>query len=169
MKSSKSIPSVLAVTLLLAASAACGQQGSSSAEEQVKVLHEQGRQAALNADTSFFQKYLADDYVGVSGDGSMVTKDQQIQMLKSGAIKYEVIEERGVKLRVYENAAIVDVLASIKMVVNGKPINGDQRTTLVWVKQQRDWKQVSSQVTRIVPRIPRPGDNLGHDAPPAPR
>ena len=162
MKSPKSIPSVLAVTLLLAASAACGQQGSSTAEEQVKVLHEQGRQAALNADSTFFQKYLA-------GDGSMVTKDQQIQMLKSGAIKYEVIEERGVKLRVYENAAIVDVLASIKMVVNGKPINGDQRTTLVWVKQQRDWKQVSSQVTRIVSRIPRPGDNLGHDAPPAPR
>src|SRR5438045_3310739 len=121
MKSPKSIPSVLAVTLLLAASAACGQQGSSTAEEQVKVLHEQGRQAALNADTSFFQKYLADDYVGVSGDGSMVTKDQQIQMLKSGAIKYEVIDERDVKLRFYGSAAIVDVLASVKMLVNGRP------------------------------------------------
>jgi hypothetical protein len=167
MKSAKLIPLVLTITLLLAASAAYGQEGNSTAE-QVKVLHEQGRQAALNADTTFFQKYLADDYVGVLGDGSMVTKDQRIQMVKSGAIKYEVIDERDLKLRVYENATIVDVLASVKMIVNGKPVNGDQRATFVWVKQHGDWKEVSSQVTRMASRTPRPGNNLGHDARPAP-
>jgi hypothetical protein len=167
MKSAISIPLVLTATLLLAASAACGQEPSSTVE-QVKVLHEQGRQAALNADTTFFQKYLADDYVGVLGDGSLVTKDQNIQMLKSGAIKYEVIDERDVKLRIYENAAIVDVLVSVKMIVNGKPINGDHRATFVWVKQQGGWKEISSQVTRMASRIPRPGNNLGHDARPAP-
>ena len=143
-------------------------QASGSIEQQIKTLYERGRQAALKADTSFMEGYLTDDYVGIAADGSLVTKDQNIQMLESGAIKYEAIDERDVKVHVYGDTAIVNALVFVRLTVNGKPISGDHRTTFVWLKRQGNWKEVFFQATRVASRIPRPGDNLGHDARPAP-
>jgi hypothetical protein len=60
-------------------------------EEQIKALHEQGRQAALKGDSSFAEKYLADDYIGVGGNGQLRTKAEVIQMFKSASLKYESI------------------------------------------------------------------------------
>lgn len=152
MKSAKLIALVLIVLPLLAAPTAWGQGGS--VEQQIKALHEQGRQAALKGDASFSEKYLTDDYVAIGGDGSMMTKDQIIQMLKSGAIKYEAIDEREVKVRVYGGTAIVNGLASIKITVNGTPISGDHRATFVWVKQKGNWKEASFQATRVASASP---------------
>jgi len=89
-------------------------------------------------------------------------------MLKSGAIRYEAIDERDVKVRIYGDTAIVNVLAFLKMTVNGQPIRADHRATFVWLQQQGKWKEVFSQATRIASATPRPGNNLGHDARPAP-
>jgi len=111
-----------------------GESGG-TVEKQIKALHEQSRQAALKGDTSFQEKYLANDYVGIGGDGSMLTKDQAIQMLKSGAIKYESIDEHDVKVRVYDGTAIINAMATLKMTAKGTPISGDFHATFVWVKQ----------------------------------
>jgi hypothetical protein len=97
MKGARSIMLLLIAVALLAAPAAWGQgenppastkKGGGSVEQQIKALHEQSRQAALKGDVSFLEKYLSDDYVGIAPDGSIETKDQSIQMRKSGAIKY---------------------------------------------------------------------------------
>jgi ketosteroid isomerase-like protein len=195
VKSAKSIALVLVVVPVLAAPAAWGQgenppastkesgatsghgmtaveqtaKGSGeSVEQQIKTLHEQSRQAALKGDASFLEKYLIDDYVGIGGDGRMITKDQDIQMRKSGAIKFEAIDERDLKVRVYGDTVIVNALASLKLTVDGKPISGDHRATFVWVKQKGNWKEASFQATRVAPARAHPGNNLGHDAPPSP-
>jgi ketosteroid isomerase-like protein len=158
MKSGRPIMLLLIAVALLAAPAAWGQgenppasskKGGGSVEQQIKALHEQSRQAALKGDVSFLEKYLSDDYVGIAPDGSISTKDQAIQMLKSGAIKYDVIDEREVKVRVYGGTAIVNGLASLKLTVNGTPISGDHRATFVWVKQKGNWKEVSFEGTRV--------------------
>jgi hypothetical protein len=137
-------------------------------EQQIKTLHAQGREAALKADSSFWEEYLADDYVGVGADGSLLTKDQSVEMLKSGAIRYEAIDERNVKVRVYGDTAVVSAVASLKLSVNKSPLTGNYRETFVWVKQEGNWKLASFQATRVAPRTPRPGNNLGRDARPAP-
>ena len=195
MKSAKLIALMLIAIPLMAASAAWGQGGNPSAsteesgaisghgmtaieqtakesggsvELHIKTLHEESRQAALKGDAGFLEKYLTDDYLGIGGDGRLITKDQDLQMLKSGAIKYEAIDERDVKVRVYGDTAIVSALASVKLTVDGKPIRSDHRATFVWVKQEGNWKEASFQATRIAPATPRPGNNLGHDAPPSP-
>src|SRR5260370_15419606 len=98
-----------------------------SIEQQIKTLHEQSRKAGLKGDVGFLEKYLTSDYLGIGGDGRLITKDQNLQMLKSGAIKYEAIDERDVKVRVYGDTAVVTALASLKLVVDGKRIRGDHR------------------------------------------
>ena len=194
VKSAKSVGLGLIAILLLAASGAWGQQGRLSAradesetfpgrrmtageptqkvsardvERQIETLHEQGRQAALGGDTSFLEKYLTEDYVGIDSDGTKFTKRQAIEMLKS-AFKYQAIDEHEVTVHVYGDTATVNVLASVKLTVNGKPVSGDDRAIFVWVKQQGKWSEVFSQATRVAVPTTRPGNNLGHDARPTP-
>ena len=144
------------------------KDSGTSVEQQIKTLHEQRRNAALQGDAGFFEQYLADDYLGSRDDGRLITKEQEVRMVRSGAIKYEAINERDVKVRVYGETAIVSAVASVKLSVNGKSITGDQRAIFVWVKQEGSWKLASFQATRVAPMFPRPGNNLGHDARPAP-
>jgi hypothetical protein len=117
--------------------------------QQIRTLQDQARDAALKGDTAFLEKYLADDYEGIGGDGTPNTKDQAIQMRKSGVVKYEAIDVRNMKIRAYGDTAIVNALASVKLTVNGKAISGDYRATFVWVKQGGSWKQASFQATPV--------------------
>ena len=120
-------------------------------EEQIKTLQEEGRQAALKGDTSFLEKYLADDYIGVGGDGRVFTKTESIQRRKSGAVKIESIDELALKIRMYGDTAVVNSLASVRGIIDGKPLTGDSRATFVWVKQKGIWKEVAFQLTPVAP------------------
>jgi len=120
-------------------------------EQQIRTLHDQGRQAALKGDAGFFQDHLADGYFGIGGDGRLRTKAESVQDLKSGSVKYESIDERDVKVNTYGNTAVVNSTASVKLTSDGKPITGDYRATFVYVKQGGDWREVAFQATPVAP------------------
>jgi uncharacterized protein (TIGR02246 family) len=129
------------------------QQGAKAADgntqQEIKALQGQVLQAILKSDTSVMEKYYADDYVAIHGDGILTTKAQEIENFKSGTTKYESITVREAKIRVYGDTAVVNALASVKTIVNGKPYSGDVRNTRVWVKQNGNWKLVVFQTTRV--------------------
>jgi len=143
--------SAVAVCLIVVAWARGGYQKKENPAEQINALHEQSRKAALKGDTSFLEKYLADDYIGVGGDGRAFTKTESIQRRKSGAVKIESIDELAVKIRMYGDTAIVNSLASVRGMIDGKPLTGDSRATFVWVKQKGNWKEVAFQSTPVAP------------------
>src|SRR5271157_3337024 len=105
------------------------EQTSGNVEQQIRTLHDQGRQAALKGDAGFFEKHLAAGYFGIGGDGRLSTKAESVQDFKSGVIKYNSIDERDVKVNTYGNTAVVNSVASVKMTTNGKPVGGDYRAT----------------------------------------
>ena len=127
------------------------EQTSGSVEQQIRTLHDQGRQAALKGDAGFFEKHLAAGYFGIGGDGKLRTKAESVQDFKSGGIKYDSIDEREVKVNTYGNTAVVNSVASVKMTANGKPIDGNYRATFVYVKQGGDWREVAFQSTPVAP------------------
>lgn len=118
-------------------------------EKDIRTLHEQSRQAALSGDVNFFERHLASNYLGIGDDGRLTTKQETIQEFKSGAVKYESIDEHDVKVIMYGNAAIVNSMASVKLTANGKPISGDFRATFVYVKQGGNWREVAFQATAV--------------------
>jgi len=120
-------------------------------EQQIRTLHDQGRQAALKGDAGFLEEHLAASYFGIGGDGRLRSKAESIQNVKSGSIKYESIDERDVKVDTYGNTAIVNSMASVKLISNGKPIAGEYRATFVYVKQGGDWREVAFQATPVPP------------------
>jgi hypothetical protein len=127
------------------------EQISGDVEQQIRTLHDRGRHAALKGDAGFFEKHLAAGYFGIGGDGKLRTKAESIQDFKSGDIKYESIDERDVKVNTYGNTAVVNSMASVKLIANGKPIGGDYHATFVYVKQGGDWREVAFQSTPVAP------------------
>ena len=143
----KRIALVLITFSLLVVPLALSQGGN--AEQQIKTLLDQTIAAQLKADTKFFEKIDADDYTTIRGDGSVLTKAQEIEGFKSGVIKYEAADLKDVKVRVYGNTAITTALLTISNIRNGKPYSGTIRSTRVWVKQKGNWKCVANQATRV--------------------
>ena len=141
------VPAFVAIIYLLVAPVALAQGGS--AEQQISALSDQMIQAQLKADTSYFEKHYADDAMIVHGNGKLFTKAEEIADLKSGCLKYELNEVRERKIHVFGDTAVVAFLISYKGTVSGKPFTGDLRRTVVWVKQEGNWKIVAYQVTRL--------------------
>ena len=138
---------VLITVSLLVVPLAWSQGGST--EQQIKTLGEQLNAANLKGDTSFLEKVLADDYTGVRGDGSVLTKAQEIEKYKSGAIKYETNDVQDLKIRVYGHTAVSTSLSSSKNMRDGQQHIGTTRNIRVWVKQKGTWKCVAYQTTRV--------------------
>jgi ketosteroid isomerase-like protein len=144
MKSMRTIVPAVLVVCLLVAPLAWGQDGN--VEEQIKTLSEQLSKAYVKGDTSFFEKYLADDYLGINASSQPYTKTES---LKPGAVKYDSFDVHEMKIRVYGDTAVVTSLTSSKGAFGGKPFSGDFRTIRVWVKQKDGWKLVAFQSTQV--------------------
>jgi len=138
---------VLITVSLLVVPLAWSQGGN--AEQQIKTANNNLITAVLKADTDTLEKLLADDYTGVRGDGSVLTKAQEIEKYKSGAIKYETNEIKDLKIRVYGHSAVSTSLSSSKNIRDGQQHIGTTRNIRVWVKQNGNWKCVAYQTTRV--------------------
>jgi len=120
-----------------------------NAEQQVKEVNDRYIAAQLNNDSDSLQKLMADDFTAIRSDGSLSTKAQEIEHIKSGALTHEKSDIQDVKIRVYGNSAVATVRSYFKGTVNGKPLSSTVRVTRVWVKQNGNWKCVVLQSTRV--------------------
>ena len=144
----KRIALTLITVSLLVVPLAWSQGGNS--EQQIKTLIDQVYAAMLKGDSNALEKLYADDYTGVRGDGSVLTKAQEIEKYKSGAIKYETNEIKDLKIRVYGHTAVSTSLSFSKNIRDGKEHIGTTRNIRVWVKRQGAWKCVAYQTTRVI-------------------
>ena len=120
-----------------------------SVAEQIESLSDQGREAALKGDTSFLENYTTDDYTTVAGMGTAMSKSEDIQLRKSGDVKYSAIEVSDKKVRVYGNSAVLTATADTKGTLKNNDISGKYRIVQVWVKQGGKWKIAHMQSTKI--------------------
>jgi hypothetical protein len=114
-------------------------------------LEEQVRKAVIKADMSVLEQYLADDFVGIGPNGVPEDKSHTIQDLKNGTVKYSAIDVTEENVRMYGNTGIYNGRGNVKMTINGQPLTADVRVTIVWVKQNGQWKRVSFQATQVQP------------------
>jgi len=68
-----------------------------------------------------------------------------------GTVKYSAIDVTEENVRMYGNTGIYNGRGNVKMSINGKPLTADVRVTIVWVKQNGQWKRVSFQATQVQP------------------
>ena len=131
------------------------QPANSTSEQEVRQMIEKYRTAILKRDIAALEKIWADDYVFVNAAGDVLSKTERLANIKSGATTLDSInEEENVIVRVYQNSAVTTSRVTLKGQYSGKPITGEYRSILVWVKGSGDWQLVSNQLTALKPKKP---------------
>ena len=107
-------------------------------------LNQEYVDAFMNADVEWYRDHLADDFVVIESDGSVLNKTQFLSNTAKGpdVTDYKLQE---VNLRIYGDVALVRA-TGLWTGKNGS--KGMSRYTDIYVKRSDEWKTVSAQITR---------------------
>jgi uncharacterized protein (TIGR02246 family) len=112
--------------------------------------------AELDGDTASFREIMADDFVAVGPRGFVLSGEQRLNRHESGSLKYGSFGLDEVEVRSYREAAIVVCRQTADGVYedeNGRyDIDERFRATLVFVRQQGDWRLAGLQLSPILGR-----------------
>lgn len=135
-------------------------------ETEVKKMANDGIAAILKNDTAALDKLWADNYMFIAQDGTVSTKAQRIESMKSGTSKIDTLsyDEMSVRSNADGTGAILVGRATVKGTNLGKPVDGQMRFTQVWTKTKDGWRSVSGQVTPIAAAAAKADDKKAADS-----
>jgi ketosteroid isomerase-like protein len=120
-------------------------------KELLKVEDEFARAVASN-DADALDGILADDWIIVDPDGSIIDKARFFAVIKSGVLSHELMESTDLRVRLYGNTAVVTGLTTTKGKFMGQDFASCERATDIFVKQADRWQCVFTQLTRFTKR-----------------
>ena len=145
-------------TLLTASLLALGCAVLLIAQDSSKRSVEEGRLLALESawnhaeqskDAAALNQLLGESLVYVEYDGTLLNKKEFLQATLNNNVEQEQINNDGMTVHVYGNAAVVTGLYRDKGIEKGKPFLRRGRFTDTWVSQNGVWQCVASQSTLI--------------------
>ncbi len=141
--------SLLLVASLVTALATAAETAAQQRAEQVRATQAARFQAMLNADVAALNNVLADDLVYAHTTGTIGSKSSMIDNIGSGAIDYELIEPTDVRIRLYDDVAVVTGSANMQVSVGDQIHQVFIRFIEVYVARDDQWQLVSWQSTRL--------------------
>jgi uncharacterized protein (TIGR02246 family) len=132
-------------------SASASTETAAKVEQEIRDLQAQYDKAALQQDAAAYERLFADDFTLTQMGGKVSTKPELIAMAKAEDTKMEIGRSEDVKVRLYGDTAIVTCRWIEKSTTKGKPFEGTQIFTTVWVKNNGTWRIVSDQGTLVTP------------------
>ena len=149
----KRLALVVGLVVLVFAVAVLAQAGEKpkgqTAEQELLKLEQEWTNADLKGDWATMDRILADDYVLTDRDGEVSTKAQCEAFMRSGEDKILTLMTDDVKVRVYGDAAVVTLRATIKETYKGEEISDVVRITNTWIKKASCWQCVATHASRI--------------------
>ncbi len=120
-----------------------------SDEHQILKLFEDGDRALIAADLAELERIFADDYIQYDESGQSFTKQDVINNLKSGAIRYIAMISIGRRIRLLnEDVGIVHGSESDEVEQNGRRFPVRYVYMDVVMKRDGRWQIVGSQLAR---------------------
>ncbi|PYU44280.1 MAG: hypothetical protein DMG54_09700 [Acidobacteria bacterium] len=125
--------------------------GNAGAEQQVRKVEEERRQAILRNDIKSLDWLMAPEYTAIFNltGGRVTTKADELALNQPDARKVESWNPTDVNIRIYGNVGLVTGLAEIIDVLKGERRHIRVRYTHVWVKRNGGWQLVHRHTTRV--------------------
>jgi len=117
---------------------------------EIDQLEDEWRNAVLNSDAKAMDSLLAEDYMAITPAGTLRSRDEALQNMRSGSEHFTSVTITDRKVRFYGTTAIVTSLATIQGSTSGGQVTGDYRYTHVYVRTaEGQWKIVSSEASHV--------------------
>lgn len=143
---------LIAASLLLTSSAILlGQSASAPAGEEghLLALETAWNHAERSKDARALDQLLAETLVYIDYDGTLLSKKEYLASTTKNDVDDELINNDGMTVRVYGNAAVVTGTYRDKGLKKGKPFLRRGRFTDTWIYDKGAWQCVASQSTLI--------------------
>jgi uncharacterized protein DUF4440 len=105
----------------------------------------------IQPDLESLSSLVADDFMLIDVmRGGEVTKEALLALLRSGQLRFEVIEPSESRARIYQGTAVVTGRTQMRVRFGDTSVEATSRYTHVFVQQQNQWRLVAAQGTQIV-------------------
>jgi ketosteroid isomerase-like protein len=118
-------------------------------EGRLLALESAWNHAELSKDATALNQLLSESLVYVDYDGTLLNKKEFLQSTLHNDVKQEQINNDGMTVHLYGNAAVVTGLYRDKGIEKGKLFSRRGRFTDTWINQNGVWQCVASQSTLI--------------------
>ena len=117
-------------------------------EELVNLEKETARALQWNSGT-LFRRIYGEDFVGILPSGQVLDKAGWIAAIEDPSTKYSSFVATDIRVRLFEETAVVTCLWSSHGTKNGHTFFRQLRVTHVYIYGQRGWQVIASQETLL--------------------
>jgi hypothetical protein len=114
-------------------------------EQQLQRMNKRYVAASLAGDVDWYRMHLADEFVCIESDGSLLNKEAFLRLTAKGCSDLADYRLDDVDVQFYGDVALVRALGSWTMKTGACGIS---RYIDVYVRNDDEWKVVSAQITR---------------------
>jgi ketosteroid isomerase-like protein len=122
---------------------------TSEAEEELLKLENAFAEAIVNNDLEGIGRLVADDWIIIDPNGEIVDRARFFEVIKSGSLTHEMMQSEDLRVRVYEDSAVVTAVTRTKGKFMGQEFSTQERATDVFVKRDGRWQCVLTHLTRF--------------------
>lgn len=117
--------------------------------KEIEALEDQWRQAILSNNVSAMDHLLADDYIGITSNGTVETKAQDLAQRRAGTVRITELNLSDMHIRLYGDTAVVTSKAQLEGTNGASDISGEYRYTRVYTHRLGQWRIVSFEASRV--------------------
>ncbi len=103
----------------------------------------------MTNNVSMVDKLLADDYLGISANGTLETKADELSRRRSGSLHISELDLSDIKVRIYGDTAVVTSKADLVGRSGDRDISGRYRYTRVYSNRAGQWRIVSFEASKV--------------------
>jgi ketosteroid isomerase-like protein len=117
--------------------------------KEIETLEQQWQQAIVTNNVGEMNRLLADDYIGISSNGTVENKDQALAQRRAGTVRITRLDLTDTHVRVYGDTAVVTSVADVQGTNGDADISGKYRYTRVYNRRRGEWRIVSFEASRM--------------------
>ncbi len=117
--------------------------------KKLKGLNWIGGRPSLPTTSPTVDRLLADDYLGISANGTLETKADELARRRTGSLNITQLDLSDIKVRIYGDTAVVTSKAELVGKNGDRDISGRYRYTRVYSNRMGQWRIVSFEASRI--------------------
>jgi hypothetical protein len=148
-------PTLATVAWALPLLAACASSGvarvGNSSIEQVQQAERQRFTALTAQNLAALDPLLADELLYCHSNGQVENKQQFLETVRTGRIRYESIDMHEFQARLYGEVAVGTGYITVQGSLGGQPMTLELRYTDVYAWRAGHWQLINWQSTRIAP------------------